>query len=257
MSSESSSPNPHRPVAIVTGSGAPRVGNAVARALAARGYAIVVHAHTSLAAAQRTADELVAAGGEAIAVAAHLSDERAVADMVRRAHDHFGAIGALVNCAAIWESKKLEDVTADDVRRHFEVNTLATFLCCQQVGLVMVGQPSGGAIVNFGDWATARPYRDYAAYFPSKGAIPALTRTFAAELAFRNPRVRVNAIVPGPVMLPAALSAEERAAAVAGTLLKREGSPRNVADAVAFLLENDYITGVCLPVDGGRSTYGT
>jgi pteridine reductase len=245
-----------QPVALVTGAGAPRIGNAVARALAARGYRLIVHANTSIAAAQQLADELSSAGSESIAVAADLRDERAIESAVRQAHGHFGRIDALVNCAAIWEAKRLEEVSADDVRRNFEINTLGTFVFCQQVGQIMVGQAQGGAIVNFGDWAIARPYLDHAAYIPSKGAIPALTRTFAAELASRNPRIRVNAILPGPVMLPEDMSKAERDAAIAGTLLQREGSPQNVAQAVVFLLENDYITGVCLPVDGGRSVFG-
>jgi pteridine reductase len=120
----------------------------------------------------------------------------------------------------------------------------------------MTNQPTGGAIVNIGDWATARPYLNYSAYFPSKGAIPTLTRDFAVELASRNPRVRVNAVLPGPVMLPPDLPEAERQAAIAGTLVRREGTPQHVADAVLFLLENDFITGVCLPVDGGRTISG-
>jgi pteridine reductase len=175
--------------------------------------------------------------------------------MVHEAAATFGRLDALVNCAAVWVSKPLEQVTADDVRRHFDVNTLATFLCCQHVGLQMVQQPSGGAIVNLGDWAIVRPYPDHAAYFPSKGAIPTLTRNFAVELALRNPRVRVNAVLPGPAMLPENLPQSERKAAIEATLVKREGSPQNIADAVLFLLGNDFVTGVCLPVDGGRSVY--
>jgi pteridine reductase len=120
----------------------------------------------------------------------------------------------------------------------------------------MAGQPEGGAIVTIGDWATVRPYLNYAAYFPSKGAIPTITRNLAVELARRNPAVRVNSILPGPVMLPEDLSAEERAEAVAGTLLGREGRAENVAHAVLFLVENDYVTGVCIPVDGGRTIAG-
>jgi pteridine reductase len=104
-----------------------------------------------------------------------------------------------------------------------------------------------------GDWAIARPYPNYAAYFPSKGAIPALTRSLAVEFAGRNPRIRVNCVMPGPVMLPPDLEPAERAKAIAGTLVKREGSPEHVAHAVLFLLENDFVTGVCLPVDGGRT----
>ena len=169
----------------------------------------------------------------------------------------FGRIDVLVNCAAIWQSKPLEEVTAEDVRLHFETNALGTFLCCQHVGLTMTKQTEGGLIVNIGDWAEARPYLHYAAYFPSKGAVTAMTRTFAVELAHRNPNVRVNAILPGPVMLPPDLNDEEKQAAIAGTLVKREGSPNHIAQAVLSFLDNDFITGVCLPVDGGRTIHST
>jgi pteridine reductase len=120
----------------------------------------------------------------------------------------------------------------------------------------MAAQPEGGAIVTIGDWAVARPYPDYAAYFVSKGAIPAMTRALAVELALRNPAVRVNCILPGPVMLPPDLAPEERARAVAGTLVKREGRPEHIGQAVLFLVENDFVTGICLPVDGGRLIAG-
>lgn len=242
-----------KPVALVTGSGAPRIGNVVARTLAARGYRIILHARHSVSQAEATAAELNRSGCEAGVVTADLTNELAVSAMVREAHGLFGRIDALVNCAAVWISKRLEETTADDVRMHLETNTLGTFLCCQQVGLAMTLQPTGGSIVNLGDWAIVRPYLNYPAYFPSKGAIPTLTRTFAIELAHRNPRVRVNAVLPGPAMLPDSLSAAERQAAIAGTLVKREGTAQHVADAVLFLLENEFITGVCLPVDGGRS----
>ncbi len=162
----------------------------------------------------------------------------------------------LVTAAAIWKSKSLEQVTAADVRQHFEINALGTFLCCQKAGEIMVRQPEGGAIVTIGDWATARPYPHYAAYFPSKGAIPAMTRMFAVELARRNPAIRVNCILPGPVMVPEDLAEHEVKGSVAGTLLKRLGKPENIAQAVLFLIDNDYVTGVCLPVDGGRTIAG-
>lgn len=247
--------NNAQPVALVTGSGAPRIGNCIVRRLASRGYRIVLHAFRSRAEAAATADELQAHGVAAGVVLGDLRDEAAVREMTRQALAMFGQIDALVNCAGVWRPKRLEDVTAADVREHFEVNTLATFLCCQQVGLVMAGQASGGAIVNCGDWAVARPYLNYAAYFASKGAIGALTRDFAIELASRNPRVRVNAVLPGPVMIPESVSDEERRRAVARTLVQREGSPEDVADAVVFLLENQFVTGACLPIDGGRTIY--
>jgi pteridine reductase len=135
------------------------------------------------------------------------------------------------------------------------VNTLGSFLCAQHVGLAMVKQPDGGSIINIGDWATRRPYLNYAPYLLSKAAIPTMTRTLAVELGSRNPKVRVNCILPGPVMLPADLPEVERREAIQGTLLKREGRPENVAQAVLFLIDNDFITGACIPVDGGRSIY--
>jgi pteridine reductase len=227
----------------------------VARTLAARGYRLVIHANRSLDAARRTVSELEAAGGDAIALTAEITEETAVRNLVRAAHEYFARIDVLVNCAAVWTPKRLEDVTADDVRHYLEVNTLGTFLFCQQVGLLMVSQPTGGVIINLGDWAPVRPYVDYAAYFPSKGAIPTLTRNLAVELAMRNPNIRVNAVLPGPVMIPKDLPPEDRQLAIEGTLVKREGSPQHVADAVVALVENDFITGVCLPVDGGRSIF--
>lgn len=244
-----------RPVALVTGSGARRVGHTVAATLAARGYRLAIHAHRSLDEAQRTVEQLGVVGVEAIALQADLADDAQARSIVAQTCDAFGRIDLLVNSAAIWPRQKLEEITAADVRRSFDINTLATFVCAQQAGLTMAGQPTGGAIVNVGDWAVTRPYLDHAGYFASKGAIPTLTRTLAVELAERNPRIRVNAVLPGPVMLPADLPEDEREQVIRGTLVKREGSPQNVADAVVFLAENDFVTGVCLPVDGGRSVY--
>jgi pteridine reductase len=183
-----------RKVALVTGSGKKRVGFHVAAALAARGYALVIHYRTSAADAQETAEQFARAHGVPVhTIGADLANEAEVKALVAGTLERFGRIDALVNCAAIWERKRLEDVTAADVRQHFEINTLGTFLTCQHAGLAMVGQPAGGCIVNFGDWADARPYPGYAAYFPSKAAIPGLTRDFAVELGTRNPNVAGDA----------------------------------------------------------------
>jgi pteridine reductase len=242
-------------VAVITGSGKQRVGNAVAHALAAEGFDIAVHYHHSADEAEATVSELRQRGAKAMAIRANVASESDVVGLVEQVLQHFGRVDVLVNAAGIWNATPLEQVTAEHVRRHFEVNTLGTFLCSQHVGLQMVTQPEGGVIITIGDWAIQRPYRDYAAYFPSKGAIPALTRSLAVELGCRNPKVRVNCILPGPVMLPADMSQGERASVIDSTLLKREGRPENVAQAVLFLVANDYVTGICLPVDGGRTIY--
>jgi pteridine reductase len=242
-------------VALITGGGKRRLGWHIADALARRGYALAIHYRTSATEAVETLAHLRALGAPADAFQADLTDEQAAAGLIRATLERFGRLDVLVNCAAIWEPKRLEDVTAADVRRHLEVNTVGTFVCSQQAGLAMVRQPEGGCIITLGDWAVVRPYPGYAAYFPSKGAIPALTRTLAVELGTRNPRVRVNCIQPGPVLLPPNLPEEERQEAIQATLVKREGRPENVVQAVLFLIDDDFVTGVCLPVDGGRSIY--
>jgi pteridine reductase len=244
-------------VALITGSARRRLGWHVADALGRRGYAVVTHYNTSADEAQEAADEFRSRGIEAISIGADLADEQQVHALIDQTCRRLGRLDVLVNCAAAWKSKRLEDVTAADVRHYFDANTLGTFLCCQRAGLVMVKQPEGGSIINFGDWAIERPYINYAAYFPSKGAIPTLTRCLAVELGSRNPRVRVNCIMPGPVMVPADLSAAERELSINATLVKREGKPENVVQAVLHFIDNDFVTGACLPVDGGRSIYAS
>ncbi|MFZ5830370.1 MAG: SDR family NAD(P)-dependent oxidoreductase [Planctomycetota bacterium] len=246
-----------RRVALVTGSGRRRVGNVVAEALAGRGYDVALHYNRSAEDAGLAVERLRAHGVEAAAYQADVADEDQVDRMFDQFFSRFHRLDVLVTAAAVWEPKPLEETTASDIIRQFEVNTLGTFLCCRRAGLMMVAQPEGGLIVTIGDWATERPYPEYAAYFASKGAVATLTRSFAVELARRNTAIRVNCVQPGPVMLPENLSQPEVQGAVAGTLLKRAGRPENVAQAVLFFLDNDYVTGVCLPVDGGRTIAGS
>jgi pteridine reductase len=242
-------------VALITGSGKRRVGWHVARDFAARGYAVVIHYFRSTQEGAEIVEEFNAQGVAAIGIQADLTKEEQVRSLVEQTMAQFGQLDVLVNCAADWKSKPLPEVTAADVRHYFEANTLSTFLCSQLAGLAMVKQREGGCIVTVGDWACARPYLDYAAYFPSKGAIPTMTRALAVELGSRNPAVRVNCILPGPVMLPADMPEAVRRQVIEATLVKREGRPENIAQAVRFLVDNDFVTGVCLPVDGGRSIY--
>jgi pteridine reductase len=242
-------------VALITGSGKRRVGWHVADALAKRGYALAIHYRSSAAEAAETAALFRGRGIEAVALQADLTNEAAVRSLVAEIMKRFGRIDVLANCAGIWHNKRLEDVTAADVREHFDANTLGTFLCCQHAGLTMTRQAEGGCIINFGDWAEVRPYLNYAAYFPSKGAVSTMTRCFAVELAARNPRVRVNCVLPGPIMLPPDLPEAERQQSINATLVKHEGSPQDAAKAVLFFVDNEFITGVCLPVDGGRTVF--
>jgi pteridine reductase len=242
-------------VALVTGSGKRRIGAHVAAALAKRGYSLAVHYRNSANEAEESVATFRHEGIDAAAFHADLTSEKSVQELIEQTLNRFGRIDVLANCAAAWKSKPLETVTAADVRLFFETNTLGTFLASQLAGLAMVKQPEGGCIVTIGDWAVVRPYAGYAAYFPSKGAIPTLTRTLAVELGSRNPNVRVNCILPGPVFLPPDLPEAERKQAIDATLVKREGSPEHIAKTVLFFIDNDFVTGASLPVDGGRTVF--
>ena len=244
-----------KPVAWITGSGAPRVGQAIAKHFAKHGFRIVVHANTSLDSANRFASELSDAGTETRVIQGAVEGPDFASTSVQSIVQRFGQLDVLVNSAAVWDWRSFEETTAEDVRRQFEINTLGTFLCSQAAGLQMVSQPSGGAIVLVGDWAVIRPYPDFSAYFVGKGSIETMTRSLAVELATRNPAVRVNAILPGPVMLDKSISPERTEAIVQQSLLKRLGQPEHVAQAAYFLASHEFITGVCLPVDGGRTIH--
>lgn len=243
------------PVAFVTGSGAPRVGRRIAEHLLSNHFRLVFHSHRSSSQASSLVDQVVAGGGQARLVVGNVEDESQVKAWVAETQEHYGRVDVLVNAAAIWEPKPLEQVTTSDYQHFFQVNTLGTALCCQHFGLAMTRQPLGGSIVNIGDWAVARPYRDFAAYFTSKASLATLTQALAIELAERNPCVRVNAVLPGPIKLAEGVTAAQRDKHVQACLLKREGTPDDLAQAILFLATSPFVTGVCLPIDGGRSIW--
>jgi pteridine reductase len=259
----------NRPVALITGSGRRRLGSLIARGLAADGYRIAVHYHQSEAAARELVQELrelsdPANSGDptaanALPVAevfpADLRSRAAVQGLVASVVQVFGRLDALVNTASVWRPIPLEEITEQDLQEQFDVDLKGTFFCSQLAGLHMVSQSSGGAIVNFGDWGWERPYPNHSAYFAVKGAIPGLTRTMARELAQRNPKVRVNCILPGPVLLPPDADPEQRETLLASTLVRQVDRPDAIVNAVRYLVDNDFVTGVCLPVDGGRTIY--
>jgi NAD(P)-dependent dehydrogenase (short-subunit alcohol dehydrogenase family) len=252
---ETSAAKDHPRTVWVTGSGAHRVGRAVATHFYDLGYNVALHAHRSLDEANQTADRWNLTELRAIVTEGAIDDSSTSARSVAQIVDAFGRLDVLVHCAAIWDWRSLEETTAEDVRRQFDVNTLGTYLCAQQAGLQMVGQTHGGAIILVGDWAVARPYRDFSAYFAGKGAIETLVRSFAVELATRNPNIRVNGVLPGPVMLDESTSPARADRILESCLLKRHGTPEDVARAAYFLAHQEFITGVCLPVDGGRSIW--
>ena len=238
---------------LITGSGRHRLGCSLAHSLATSGYRIALHYHQSESAAKATVDELQQQGVETLALQADVTQQDQVEQMFTQLIDQFGRLDVLVTTAAIWEPTPLESISAKEIRNSFDVNTLGTALCCRAAGLIMARQPTGGSIITVGDWSIERPYTDHLAYFISKGAIPAMTRALAVDLAARNPRVRVNCIHPGPVLFPAELSEQQRQQVVDATLVKQADCPEAFHQTVKFLIDNDFVTGVCLPIDGGRT----
>jgi pteridine reductase len=246
---------PEQRVALITGSGRRRVGNVVATSLAQAGYDIALHYYNSADEAEESVKEIRSRGVTCEAFQANVGQEDEARQLVDSVVDRFRRIDVLVTTAAIWDAVPLEEVNTDVLMKYLQINTLGTFFCAQRAGLAMCQQPEGGSITLVGDWAIARPYRDFAAYFISKGAIPTLTRSLAVELAQRNTRVRVNCVHPGPVMIPPDTGDEERQMLFASTLTKTADCPEAIAQAVQFFVQNQFVTGTCLPVDGGRSIF--
>lgn len=244
-----------QPVALVTGSAAPRVGQVIAKDLARKGCRVAIHGNHSVDEGKELVESLRSQNHKAEFFQADLSMSGEPDRLVREVIERLGRIDIVVNSAAIWYPTPLEEVDQSEVEKYLQVNSVACFMIAKAAGLRMTQQEKGGVIINIGDWAPTRPYVDYSAYFLSKGNLPTMVRMLAVELGTRKPGIRVNAVLPGPVMIPDDIPGELREQIIEATLLKREGSPQNVSDACLALIENDFINGVCLPVDGGRTIY--
>jgi pteridine reductase len=234
-------------VALVTGA-ARRVGRDVALELARAGAHTVVHYHTSEAAARETAAAIEALGVRALAVRADLGQPAEINALFARIAAAFGGLDVLVNSASIMERGEAASLPLADWQRSLDLNLTAPFLCAQ-LGARSMQARDGGVIVNVADGSALRPYAAYPAHSVSKAGLVMLTQVLAKAFA---PRVRVNAVSPGPVLKPDEMDAATWQRLAGHTLLKREGSGYDVARAVRFLIENDFITGETLVVDGGE-----
>lgn len=239
---------------LVTGA-AKRVAREIAFALADRGANIAVHYNSSAAAARQVVREIQARGVDAIAVKADQRNARQVRQAVTQAIRRFGTLDCLINSAAVYEKTPFATLTEADWDFHLDANLKGPFLFALEVGRHMRRNRVRGKIINFADWAAYRPYRDYLPYCVSKAGVICLTQALAKELA---PLVNVNAIGPGPVLLPPDFSEADRRAVIKSTVLKRLGSPQDIVNAVLYLLEGgDFVTGHTLIVDGGRLIRGS
>jgi pteridine reductase len=235
---------------LVTG-GARRVGAAIVRGMHAAGANLVIHYRKSAAEAEALAGELGAVRRGSVAlVQADLLDTHQLAGVIDAASAAFGRLDVLVNNASSFYATPVGEITAAQFDDLVGSNLRAPLFLAQAAAPHLKRQR--GLILNIADIHGLKPLRHFPVYSAAKAALVMLTRSLAREL---GPEIRVNAIAPGPVLWPEhGMSAASQAEIVERTLLKRAGSPEDVArTAVFFATAAPYITGQVLAVDGGRS----
>lgn len=228
-------------VALITGS-AKRVGKEIALELGRRGARLAIHYRAS-------EEEAKAVAGKAGAVfQADLTESSAVERMFRQVEAKFGGLDILVNSASVFGPATADEATPEHWDLQMDTNAKAPFFVAQQAARLMRGR-GAGKIINIADVAGEVIWPSHLPYSVSKAALIAVNRGLAKAYA---PDIQVNAIAPGPILFPEYYSEEQKQVAINRTLLKRAGSPQDVVNAVVFLIENDYITGEMIHVDGGR-----
>jgi pteridine reductase len=232
--------------ALVTG-GAHRLGKAIALALGRAGANVAIHYHRSAAPAEETLAELRALGVEATAIRGDLTIVAEVERVVDQAIACWSRLDLLVNSAGIWGASPIGSMTEARWEQLMNTNLRSAFFAAQHAAPAL--RAARGAIVNIADVGAIRPWRNHTPYLISKGGLLTMTEALAKDLA---PEVRVNAIAPGPVLLPDDWTAEQAERSARSVLLGRLGRAEDVAQATVYLACADYVTGVILPVDGGQ-----
>jgi NAD(P)-dependent dehydrogenase (short-subunit alcohol dehydrogenase family) len=238
--------SPAPPLAALVTGGARRIGRAIVLALAHAGYAVAIHANRSLKAAVELRDNIAHEGGRASVVAADLADHDGVLGLVPAAVAAVGPLTLLVNNASEFQPDEIADLDRDRFDRHFAVNLRAPLFLAQ----VFAAQaPAGGSIVNVLDQRVYRPTPRFFSYGLAKSGLYVATTMLAQALA---PRLRVNAVAPGPTLPNAWQDDETFARRSAAMPLGHGPTPEEVADAVLFLTRANNITGETIAVDGGQ-----
>lgn len=233
--------------ALITGSAA-RVGRAITLTLAQAGANVAVHYNTSGNAAQETVSQAQAMDVEAQAFQADLADPAATRALAAAVQARFGGVDVLVHAASPFVRALLVETTLETWRQVMGVLAESFLLLAQALTPGMIARREG-VIVAILDRGVFDPWPRYLAHGAGKSTLWALARSLAVELA---PQVRVNGVVPGPVLPPPGLPRAVKDRLAAGTLLGRWGSPQDVAEAVLYLVRADYVTGEVLFVDGGE-----
>lgn len=244
-------------IALVTGAGK-RLGRAMALYLADRGYDVAVHFAASHTDAEEVADLIRAKGRRAATLQADLLDEGATQALIPAAMQALGgSVTCLVNNASIFEYDSLASATRSNWDRHFDSNLRAPFILTQAMAAAIpealqdaAGEPlANGLIVNMIDQRVRKLTPEFMTYTLAKMGLWALTQTSAQALA---PRIRVNAIGPGPTLQGARQSAQHFADQRAATVLGRGANPADITAALGYFLDAPAVTGQLICVDGGQ-----
>jgi pteridine reductase len=233
-------------VALVTGAGH-RVGRALALALAGRGVQVAIHYNASSDEAEATLAGVRQRGVRGELFPADLTNAAAARGLPDQVAAGFGRLDIVINCAAIMVRATVEETTVAQWDTIFDLNLRSAFFVAQ--GAAPHLRKVNGKIVNLADVGGMEPWPRYAAHSISKAGVVMLTKVLALGLA---PEITVNAISPGAVLPPDDWDDASRDHLVRTTPLQRLGSPDDVAGAMLYLLEADYVTGETLVVDGGR-----
>jgi NAD(P)-dependent dehydrogenase (short-subunit alcohol dehydrogenase family) len=233
--------------ALVTGAGK-RLGRAIALDLAADGWNIAVHCNSSQTEADETAQAVRAFGMEAAMLRADLSRESETEALVARAAAELGPLTALINSASIFENDSWDSVTRKSWDDHIGINLRAPFVLAQNFARQL---PAGatGNIINLIDQRVLKPTPQFLSYSLSKAGLHWLTTTLAQGM---GPRIRVNAVGPGPTIRNARQSEADFARQQDATILGHGAAPADVCAAIRYLLSADAVTGQMLAVDGGQ-----
>lgn len=239
-------------VSLITGGA--RIGREVARQLAIRGSHLVLIYQHSRSAAEETKKIVESCERRAILIHADLTKSSDVSRAIRKTASVFRRLDVLIHMASIYERTPFERLNRKIWDRNIAVHLKSTYELLSASSRLM-RKHGEGRVITFSDWTSAsgRPrYKGFLPYHASKTGILGLTQSFALELA---PEILVNTIAPGPILPPKSIRKEVLEEVKRATPLKRWGGAEEIAKAVLFLIESDFVTGECIRVDGGRHLY--
>jgi len=243
---------------LITGA-AQRIGRGLALGLVRQDDTIVIHYNSSEAAAQELSQEIKSRGGKAFTIAANLESPSEAVELLKKAWDLAGPIDVLINNASIFEAGRLTEIAIDDINRNMMINAYTPLLLSRSFAELNKGRQSEKlpVIINMLDSRITDYDRQHAAYHLAKRALFTLTKMMALEFA---PAIRVNAVAPGLILPPQGKDQSYLEQLKSTNPLNAIGSVEQIVDAVRFLVNNEFVTGQVIFVDGGRNllsnTYG-